>query len=75
MSKKQDFDQIANALEFIADNFKKQPSIPEIAKYLNVSESHFQRILKKWPGISQEVFTVPHSKRIEEFIRKKPQYS
>ena len=43
-------------MEFIAENYSKQPSIEEIAKHIHLSEYHFQRIFKEWAGVTPKKF-------------------
>jgi AraC family transcriptional regulator of adaptative response/methylated-DNA-[protein]-cysteine methyltransferase len=50
------YSRIEKAIQFIAQNFKMQPSLEEMAKYVNVSEFHFQRIFTEWAGISPKKF-------------------
>lgn len=46
------YDRIELAIEFLAKNRLKQPSLREVAKAVGLSEFHFQRIFKKWAGVS-----------------------
>ncbi len=46
------FDIIAKAICFIKGQYLKQPSLEEIANHVHLSKFHFQRIFKKWVGIS-----------------------
>jgi AraC family transcriptional regulator, regulatory protein of adaptative response / methylated-DNA-[protein]-cysteine methyltransferase len=47
---------VEKALIYIADNFKNQPSLSEIAKHCGYSEFHFQKIFTVWAGISPKRF-------------------
>lgn len=51
-----DFDRIAEAIDFIKINFLVQPSLEEIAKHVNVSPSHFQKMFTDWAGVSPKQF-------------------
>lgn len=52
MENKFHFDLIAKAIGFIKNNHLKQPTLEEIAKHVCLSKFHFQRLFKKWVGIS-----------------------
>lgn len=47
-----DFRRITRAIEFIAGNFRAQPSLRQIAKAAGMSEYHFARVFRAWAGIS-----------------------
>ena len=51
-----DFDRIAEAIDFIKKNFLLQPSLDDIAKYVNMSPSHFQKMFTEWAGVSPKKF-------------------
>lgn len=48
--------RIAKAIEYIRENFKKQPSLEEAAEVANLSTTHFQRLFTEWVGISPKKF-------------------
>lgn len=60
--------RIAKAIEYINQNFKKQPSLSEIAEHVHLSQAHFQRIFTEWAGISPKKFlqyiSLEHAKSI-----------
>lgn len=47
-----DFQRIEKAIQFIEANFKTQPSLDQIAKSVHLSKYHFDRLFKRWAGIS-----------------------
>ena len=47
-----DFQRIEKAIQFIEANFKSQPSLDQMAKSVHLSKYHFQRLFKRWAGIS-----------------------
>ena len=51
-----DFRRIARAIEFIAQRFRGQPSLTEIAAAAGMSEYHFARVFRQWAGISPKQF-------------------
>ncbi len=48
----EDFQRIEKAIEFIEENFKSQPTLDIIAESVNLSKFHFDRLFKRWAGIS-----------------------
>lgn len=50
------YDKIAEALNFIQSNFKKQPSLDEIAESVHLSPFHFQRLFSDFVGTSPKNF-------------------
>ena len=47
-----DFQRIEKAIQFIEANFKSQPTLDQMAKSVHLSKYHFQRLFKRWAGIS-----------------------
>tara|TARA_R110002050_G_scaffold300836_1_gene473990 strand:- start:2367 stop:3224 length:858 start_codon:yes stop_codon:yes gene_type:complete len=62
------YTRIAGAIEYIQQNFTKQPTLEEIAEKVHLSPFHFQRLFKEWAGISPKKFvqfiSVQHAKEI-----------
>ncbi len=65
--------RIEKAIHFIEANFKNQPSLEEVAAYVNLSGFHFQRLFRRWAGISPKRFlqflTAQHARRLLEESR------
>jgi AraC family transcriptional regulator of adaptative response/methylated-DNA-[protein]-cysteine methyltransferase len=63
-----DFERIEKAILFVEQNFQNQPELEEIARHIGVSEYHFQRLFKRWVGISPKRFlqyiTKEHAKQL-----------
>jgi AraC family transcriptional regulator, regulatory protein of adaptative response / methylated-DNA-[protein]-cysteine methyltransferase len=61
-----DFDRIANAIDFLKNNFTHQPSLDEVAAHVNMSSFHFQKMFTEWAGVSPKKFlqyiTISHAK-------------
>ncbi|HMK60454.1 MAG TPA: methylated-DNA--[protein]-cysteine S-methyltransferase [Dissulfurispiraceae bacterium] len=51
-----DYELVEHAILFIEKNFRKQPSLKETARAVGLSEYHFQRLFKRWAGISPKRF-------------------
>lgn len=62
-----DYDRIAQAIQFIERNYRRQPTLDEVARSVYLSEFHFQRLFRRWVGISPKRFlqflTIEHAKR------------
>ena len=50
------YTRVAEAIAYIQTHFKAQPSLDDVAKALNLSQFHFQRIFKEWVGISPKKY-------------------
>jgi len=60
------YDRIAQAIIYIKENFKRQPSLQEMAEAMNLSPFYFQRLFSDWAGVSPKKFmqylSVEHAK-------------
>jgi AraC family transcriptional regulator of adaptative response/methylated-DNA-[protein]-cysteine methyltransferase len=65
---KTNFSRIAEAIDYIKDNFKTQPGLEEVAEKIHLSPFHFQRLFTEWAGVSPKKFlqylTVEHAKKM-----------
>ena len=63
-----DYARIETAIRYLDANFRKQPSLSEIAAQVHLSEYHFQRLFRRWAGITPKRFlqylTAEHSRRL-----------
>jgi AraC family transcriptional regulator of adaptative response/methylated-DNA-[protein]-cysteine methyltransferase len=50
------YSRVAEAIAFIRENFKRQPSLDEVAERINLSPAHFQRMFTDWAGTSPKKF-------------------
>jgi AraC family transcriptional regulator of adaptative response/methylated-DNA-[protein]-cysteine methyltransferase len=48
--------RIAEAIEFLKENFRQQPSLEELSAKLHLSPFHFQRLFTEWAGVSPKKF-------------------
>jgi AraC family transcriptional regulator, regulatory protein of adaptative response / methylated-DNA-[protein]-cysteine methyltransferase len=68
-----DYFRIDQAILFLEQNFREQPSLKEIADHVHLSEYHFQRLFKRWAGISPKQFlkllTIEYAKKLLEESR------
>ncbi|MFL5740303.1 MAG: bifunctional helix-turn-helix domain-containing protein/methylated-DNA--[protein]-cysteine S-methyltransferase [Flavisolibacter sp.] len=50
------FNRIAEAIEYLNQNFKEQPDLEELAKKVHLSPFYFQRLFQDWAGVSPKKF-------------------
>jgi AraC family transcriptional regulator of adaptative response/methylated-DNA-[protein]-cysteine methyltransferase len=50
------FNRIAEAVEYLTQNFKTQPTLEEVAQKVHLSPFHFQRLFSEWAGVSPKKF-------------------
>lgn len=51
-----DYARIAEAIEYIRENFRNQPGLEDIAQKVCLSPAHFQRLFTAWAGVSPKKF-------------------
>jgi AraC family transcriptional regulator of adaptative response/methylated-DNA-[protein]-cysteine methyltransferase len=51
-----DYQRVEQAIRFLEANYRQQPSLEEIADSVHLSKYHFQRLFKRWAGISPTQF-------------------
>lgn len=61
-----DYDRIEQAIRYLENNFYEQPDLAEVASHVGLSEFHFQRLFRRWAGVSPKKFlqclTIHHAK-------------
>lgn len=50
------FSVVEKAINFISSRSDQQPSLDDMASHVNMSKYHFQRVFKKWAGITPKDF-------------------
>ena len=71
------YDTVAAALEFLKNNYRRQPELDEIARAVHLSPFHFQRIFTAWAGVSPKKFMqfLPRTRQtLARFQKPTPQY-
>lgn len=68
-----DYKRIESAILFLEENFRRQPELNEIASAIGLSEYHFQRLFKRWVGISPKRFTQYLTKEYAKTLLEKSQ--
>lgn len=51
-----DYQRIERAIEFLAQNFRSQPQLDEVAASVHLSKYHFLRLFKRWAGVTPTQF-------------------
>jgi len=51
-----DADRIERAIQFLEAHYRRQPSLDEVAAAVDLSPHHFQRLFKRWAGVSPKRF-------------------
>src|SRR5208337_2855529 len=66
----EDYSRIEKAILFLEENYHRQPELHEVAQSVHLSEFHFQRMFRRWAGISPKRFiqflTLEHAKKLLE---------
>jgi AraC family transcriptional regulator of adaptative response/methylated-DNA-[protein]-cysteine methyltransferase len=52
----EDYERVEQAIRFLDQNYQRQPSLEEVAEQVGLSPYHFQRLFKRWAGISPKRF-------------------
>ena len=65
---KTDYDVVATAIAYLETHYAEQPELAAVARQVHMSESHFQRVFRRWAGISPKRFvqflTAEHARRL-----------
>jgi AraC family transcriptional regulator of adaptative response/methylated-DNA-[protein]-cysteine methyltransferase len=63
-----DYDVVEAAIAYLETHYTDQPELADVARHVHLSESHFQRVFKRWAGISPKRFlqflTAEHARRL-----------
>ena len=63
-----DYERIERAIRYLEENYQRQPRLKEVARSAGLSEFHFQRLFRRWAGISPKRFlqylTAGHAARL-----------
>lgn len=51
-----DFARIARAIHFLDSHFREQPSLADIADQVGLSEFHFNRLFRRWAGVTPKQY-------------------
>ncbi len=51
-----DYQRVEQAIRYLDEHYKEQPPLREVARAVDLSEYHFQRLFRRWAGISPKRF-------------------
>ncbi len=51
-----DYARIEKAIQFIEANYKTQPNLEAVARHIHLSPFHFERLFKRWAGVTPKQF-------------------
>jgi AraC family transcriptional regulator of adaptative response/methylated-DNA-[protein]-cysteine methyltransferase len=61
-----DAERVASAIRYLDEHYREQPSLDDVANAIGLSPFHFQRLFKRWAGVSPKRFlqflTIEHAK-------------
>src|SRR5437870_3251811 len=67
-SERINYNRVAEAIEYIRNNFKEQPSLDQVAEKVHLSPFHFQRLFNDWAGTTPKKFlqyiSIEHAKKL-----------
>ena len=62
-----DYARVEQAISYLEENYRDQPELETVAEAVGLSAAHFQRMFKRWAGISPKRFvqylTLDHARR------------
>jgi len=65
-----DYAQVARAIDFIRENWRRQPAVEEIAHAAGLAEAQLRALFRRWAGLSPKAFlealTLRHAKALLE---------
>lgn len=50
------FARIAQAIRYIDEHYREQPQLQDVAAHANLSEFHFNRVFRRWAGITPKQY-------------------
>ena len=56
MTQSDDYARIETAIRFIEEHHREQPDLDEIARQVHLSKFHFDRLFRRWAGVSPKRF-------------------
>jgi len=63
-----DYERIERAIRYLEENYRQQPNLKALARGAGLSEFHFQRLFRRWAGVSPKRFvqylTASHAARL-----------
>ena len=60
-----EFARMTRAIEFIEREYRRQPRLAEISRYVGLSEFHFNRLFRRWTGLTPKQYLAEITSRAE----------
>src|SRR5689334_25161334 len=51
-----EFTRMTRAIEYIEREYQRQPRLAEIARHVGLSEYHFNRLFRRWTGLTPKQY-------------------
>jgi AraC family transcriptional regulator of adaptative response/methylated-DNA-[protein]-cysteine methyltransferase len=68
-----EFARMTRAIEFIEREYQRQPKLAEIAKFVGLSEFHFNRLFRRWTGLTPKQYLAEVTSRAaDDALRSEP---
>jgi AraC family transcriptional regulator of adaptative response/methylated-DNA-[protein]-cysteine methyltransferase len=68
-----EFARMTRAIEFIEREFRRQPRLAEIARHVGLSEFHFNRLFRRWTGLTPKQYLAEVTSRaVGEALHAEP---
>jgi AraC family transcriptional regulator of adaptative response/methylated-DNA-[protein]-cysteine methyltransferase len=68
-----DFARMTRAIEFIEREFARQPRLAEIARHVGLSDFHFNRLFRRWTGLTPKQYLAEVTSRAaDDALRDEP---
>lgn len=68
LPRSRDYNAIRDAIQFLTERHLDQPELGDLARHLGISETHCQKLFKRWCGLSPKEFlqavTIDHARRL-----------
>ncbi|MGI9387299.1 MAG: methylated-DNA--[protein]-cysteine S-methyltransferase [Methyloligellaceae bacterium] len=64
----EDYTRVRRAISYMSENWREQPRLADISRHVGLSEHHFQRLFRRWAGLSPKEFlqaiTIDHARAL-----------
>src|SRR4026209_2788396 len=60
-----EFARMTRAIEFIEREYERQPRLAEITRHVGLSEFHFNRLFRRWTGLTPKQYLAEVTSRAE----------
>jgi AraC family transcriptional regulator, regulatory protein of adaptative response / methylated-DNA-[protein]-cysteine methyltransferase len=68
-----EFARMTRAIEFIEREYRRQPKLADIAKHIGLSEFHFNRLFRRWTGLTPKQYLAEITSRaVGEALQAEP---